>query len=1437
MQFKQIFLALVIFFLLGNIFTVMCTGDPGIFGENNTNYVFTPNFCSMLAPENTTEHLDGSTNLFIGSLLEELGANHVNNVKKADGQKNEMGKNKVFISSKINNNNNPSPLDVPDDYFWSCDFSTFDGDSDGDDDSIMAEFDVDTDEDSDYVTVSGYLLDYNDSIIDGPVNISYWVYDWESDYEYLNLTMLYNGSAGQDYYYVVLFLFDSNNESDDYWISDYYLLPYYYYENVYVDDDADPSWYNASNVRTIQEGIDNASAGGIVYVYNGTYYENVDIDKTISLIGENRNTTIIDGSGSGDVVYVHFSADYVNISGFSIQDSGEDYSGIQIESDYNNISNNVIKNNNYSLGVYLDYSTDNNLVENEFINNSIFLIGENLSDFIHNIENNTVNEKPLYYYKNEQSSFAVPSDAGAVILVNCTNATVRDENISHVSTGIEIYYSQNITITNNSITNSFCGILLCYSDYSNLSFNNVSISYIGLLLVYSDYNLIKGNNISYNLFIGLFIEFCGNNTIVANDIGINFFGLGLAYSNNNSIYHNNFMNNFVHAADDGSNLWCDATYSEGNYWDDYIGSDYNGDGIGDTPYDIPGGSNQDLYPLMYERTSPPIFVWVNKDFNASVPGWGEDHFNTIQQGIDNTSLNGIVYVNNGTYYENVVVDKTLTIIGEDKNTTILDGCGDVGFNITSNNTFINGFTINNCTFGISLLYNSFEASNITISNNTIYNCGHGILLVNSNNTYILSNTIFNNLGNSLFIETCNNSHISNNVFYNNSQNGITIKNSSNCNIFSNNIHNNSDLGISIIDPSQNNSIFKNNINNNSDKGIYVSEFSSNNSFYHNNFINNAQNANDTSNNTWYNTTLLEGNYWDDFDEPSEGAYDNNSDGISDGLIVDTPYNISGDSNQDLYPLTGPWGERPNKPNSNDPYDGATGVSTSPTLKVSATDPNNDTMSISFYTSGGSLIGTDTNVASGDNASVTWSGRSYSTPYGWYAVANDSKYLTKSETWSFTTQQGSSSPPPGGPEGPTNTAPTADAGGLYTGYVNQPVTFTGSGTPYSGRTITSYTWNFGDETTGNGSTTIHTYTKSGTYTVKLTVTDNVGENGSDTTKVTINSQISIESSNKTLEEIEEKYGITLEKPFYANDTNGDGVIDTFTDPNGILTNVNYVNISGHASFLISVDDNEIPEFFWDTTTNTITSVAHATAQTTTEPIINTKKETITIEITVNKTGWIYIDITDQYPDYILTVKTSDNRTIPTDKMWRKDGKIYVLDDPDTIYDFIYGYTIIAPTFNPTTETTFDTSKPTITITYQEQVTITTALFGTNDITDQITNTDSMIFTFTAGSDLDDGTYTLSITAVDGKGNTLTSTATYTIKTEPIVTPTGEFPWLLLIIGLIILIVIIIALLYLAGYIRIEKEHTKEQPSWEQKPKEQQSNEQTSEEQQSFDNFKN
>ncbi|WP_235017872.1 PKD domain-containing protein [Thermomonospora echinospora] len=63
-------------------------------------------------------------------------------------------------------------------------------------------------------------------------------------------------------------------------------------------------------------------------------------------------------------------------------------------------------------------------------------------------------------------------------------------------------------------------------------------------------------------------------------------------------------------------------------------------------------------------------------------------------------------------------------------------------------------------------------------------------------------------------------------------------------------------------------------------------------------------------------------------------------------------------------------------------------------------------------------------------------------------------------------------------------------------------FNASGSTDSDGTITGYEWDFGDGSTGTGQTASHTYTEAGTYTVKLTVTDNRGDTGTATQQITV-----------------------------------------------------------------------------------------------------------------------------------------------------------------------------------------------------------------------------------------------------------------------------------------------------------------------------------------------
>jgi parallel beta-helix repeat protein len=127
------------------------------------------------------------------------------------------------------------------------------------------------------------------------------------------------------------------------------------------------------NYTKIQDAIDNASSNDTIFVYSGTYLENIFMNNTLNLIGEDKNRTIIDGNAKHDVIYIGFPANNVKITGFTIRNSGNFSSGggyadagIEIHSDYNMIQNNIISNHPL-YGIWLWGSRGNNISHNSIM--------------------------------------------------------------------------------------------------------------------------------------------------------------------------------------------------------------------------------------------------------------------------------------------------------------------------------------------------------------------------------------------------------------------------------------------------------------------------------------------------------------------------------------------------------------------------------------------------------------------------------------------------------------------------------------------------------------------------------------------------------------------------------------------------------------------------------------------------------------------------------------------------------------------------------------------------------------------------------------------------------------------------------------------------------------------------------------------------------------
>lgn len=317
---------------------------------------------------------------------------------------------------------------------------------------------------------------------------------------------------------------------------------------------------------SISAAVDHASSGDTVLVRNGVYHENLLINKSLTVMGEDSENTIVIGTGGvtrGQSTVFTLAADHVKISGFTIESldysTASDYAtGISVEGDDCTITGNNIRNTFYGIFCSIQSST--------------------------------------------------------TISWNTITGNYKD--------GIRFYGgSLNEISENNIVGNAKSGIAI--EGYSNtISRNNITSNNIGVGIA-SSYSLVFGNVLKGNSNSGLYFA-SSNNTISANDIsgskwGI-YFTLHFAAPNGNKFYHNNFIDN--QGAVGGSSpyniqFWDDGYPSGGNYWSDYKtehASEVDNSGIGNTPYVI-DENNTDNYPLLLpfnisnasspSATSPP----------------------------------------------------------------------------------------------------------------------------------------------------------------------------------------------------------------------------------------------------------------------------------------------------------------------------------------------------------------------------------------------------------------------------------------------------------------------------------------------------------------------------------------------------------------------------------------------------------------------------------------------------------------------------------------------------------------------------------------------------------------------------------------------------------------------------------------------------------------
>ena len=238
-------------------------------------------------------------------------------------------------------------------------------------------------------------------------------------------------------------------------------------KTIYVDDDGGKEYIK------IQEAVDNASNGDSVFVYNGNYNENIFINKSISLIGESNEKTIItstDDDFRSKVIY----GNSCNIK----------------------INNFLIENGSY--GIYLENS-NNSIIENNVIRNST-----------NGIE---------FFYCNfctVQNNYGIQRDY-FIVVDSSTNNKIINNSCYKGDVGISIRNSQENNISYN-IINSPDLICLSLSRSNNnfIYFNNFNNSPSWGISIYRSKDNEIINNIISNCYIGISLTECGNNKIQNN---------------------------------------------------------------------------------------------------------------------------------------------------------------------------------------------------------------------------------------------------------------------------------------------------------------------------------------------------------------------------------------------------------------------------------------------------------------------------------------------------------------------------------------------------------------------------------------------------------------------------------------------------------------------------------------------------------------------------------------------------------------------------------------------------------------------------------------------------------------------------------------------------------------------------------------------------------
>ncbi len=509
------------------------------------------------------------------------------------------------------------------------------------------------------------------------------------------------------------------------------------------------------NGTSIQRAVENATDGDTIYVWNGTYNENIVVSKRVNIIGnDSAGCKVIAADNATNVFTI--TAGYVNISGLNISganDTGK--AAIALSNvEHCNISDNTLYGNSY--GIYL-YSSSNNTVTGCSVYNNTWGIYLYSSSNNNNISGNTV-------YNN---SYGIRIyDTGTTI--NHGNI-IADNNVYNNSiTGIYLRNSNDSRIDGNILSNNTqYDILVEYSNYTTITNNTAEYSSRGITVSHSHHNTVFNNTAMKNTMAGIRCEYSNYNAIRDNTVNQNNYGKGIyLYYSNHSILDNNT------ASSNDAGIQIERSIND-TISNNTVNSNVHGIYCKYSDYSIirNNTANSNSYDSIYLYHSNHSLL-DNNTANSSTQYYGI----RLDYSINNTVSNNTAALNeeHGIYLlysnSNRLLYNTLYKNTRDGIRISGSSINNVSYNTIYNNSQ-NGILIES--------YGSTSSINNTLFSNIIYNHTNTVnagIYISSGPNNVLSNTIRDNYRGIYIDSTVDNNNISKNTLQNNIY-GIYVSNS------------------------------------------------------------------------------------------------------------------------------------------------------------------------------------------------------------------------------------------------------------------------------------------------------------------------------------------------------------------------------------------------------------------------------------------------------------------------------------------------------------------------------------------------------------------------------------------------------------------------------------------------------------------------------------